>query len=146
MEKFTEDMEHEVEDEDCQDPNDPKVDTKVVRKENEGPKEIEESEENEVIIYFNEDLLCEHNSLKTPDSTRKVVPREAWTILRKYFPESKEYPIGSGSCSICEVRSLLLFVSERKLNIFPKLCIHIDGGFFHRRRWRTRRRRRRTTR
>ncbi|XP_076161191.1 ubiquitin carboxyl-terminal hydrolase 48 isoform X2 [Ptiloglossa arizonensis] len=102
MEKFTEDMEHEVEDEDCQDPNDPKVDTKVVRKENEGPKEIEESEENEVIIYFNEDLLCEHNSLKTPDSTRKVVPREAWTILRKYFPESKEYPIGSGSCSICE--------------------------------------------
>ncbi|XP_076627631.1 ubiquitin carboxyl-terminal hydrolase 48 isoform X2 [Colletes latitarsis] len=102
MEKFTEDMEHEIEEEDCQGPNGPRIDSKATSKENEGSKEIEESEKNEVIIYFNEDLLCEHNSLKTPDSTRKVVPCEAWIILRKYFPESKEYLIGSASCSICE--------------------------------------------
>ncbi|XP_054007627.1 ubiquitin carboxyl-terminal hydrolase 48-like isoform X2 [Hylaeus anthracinus] len=102
MEKFTEDLEQEIENEDCRDPNGPRADSTAARKEDETSKEIEESEENEVIIYFNEDLLCEHNSLKTPDSSRKVVPGEAWTILRKYFPESKEYPIGSGSCSICE--------------------------------------------
>ncbi|XP_076229795.1 ubiquitin carboxyl-terminal hydrolase 48 isoform X3 [Nomia melanderi] len=102
MEKFTDDMEREVEDEDGQTMNGPPEDSKSISKENEGPKEVEESEENEVILYFNEDLLCEHSSLKTPDSTRKVVPREAWTILRKYFPESKEYPIATPSCSICE--------------------------------------------
>lgn len=97
-------MQQEIEDEDCQDPNGSQEDSKSgTSKESEGLKESVEGEENEVIIYFNEDLLCEHGSLKTPDSTRKVVPREAWMILRKYFPESKEYPIGAASCSICEV-------------------------------------------
>ncbi|XP_015430229.1 PREDICTED: ubiquitin carboxyl-terminal hydrolase 48-like [Dufourea novaeangliae] len=102
MEKFIDNLEHEIKDEDGQDVNSPQEEGKNNSKENDGSKEVEESEENEVIIYFNEDLLCEHNSLKTPDSTRKVVPREAWIILRKYFPESKEYSIGSASCSICE--------------------------------------------
>ncbi|XP_043513028.1 ubiquitin carboxyl-terminal hydrolase 48-like isoform X1 [Frieseomelitta varia] len=103
LEKFTDDMQQEIEDEDCQDPNGSQEDSKRgISKESEGLKEPVEGEENEVIIYFNEDLLCEHGSLKTPDSTRKVVPREAWMILRKYFPESKEYPIGAASCSICE--------------------------------------------
>lgn len=104
MEKFTDDMEQEIEDEDCQDPGGSQEDSKSgTSKESEGLKEPVEGEENEVIIYFNEDLLCEHSSLKTPDSTRKIVPREAWVILRKYFPESKEYSIGAASCSICEV-------------------------------------------
>ncbi|XP_060828211.1 ubiquitin carboxyl-terminal hydrolase 48-like isoform X2 [Bombus pascuorum] len=103
MEKFTDDMEQEIEDEDCQDPSGSQEDSKIgTSKESEGLKEPVEGEENEVIIYFNEDLLCEHSSLKTPDSTRKIVPREAWVILRKYFPESKEYSIGAASCSICE--------------------------------------------
>ncbi|OAD55682.1 Ubiquitin carboxyl-terminal hydrolase 48 [Eufriesea mexicana] len=102
MEKFTDDMEQEIENEDCQDPNGPPRDSKSANKESERLKERGENEENEIIIYFNEDLLCEHGSLKTPDSTRKIVPCEAWMILRKYFPESKEYPIGSMSCSICE--------------------------------------------
>lgn len=107
MEKFMEDMEHEIEDEDCQDPHASRGDRKSSNKESEGSKEADESEGNEIILYFNEDLLCEHGSLKTPDSTRKVVPGEAWTTLRKYFPESKEYAIGSASCSICEVCSLI---------------------------------------
>ncbi|XP_061940511.1 ubiquitin carboxyl-terminal hydrolase 48 isoform X2 [Apis cerana] len=102
MEKFMDDMEQEIEDEDCQDSNSIQEDRKNESKESERIKESGEGEENEVIIYFNEDLLCEHGSLKTPDSTRKIVPREAWMILRKYFPGSKEYPIGSSSCSICE--------------------------------------------
>nr|XP_034180171.1 ubiquitin carboxyl-terminal hydrolase 48-like isoform X1 [Osmia lignaria] len=102
MEKFMDSMEQEIEYEECQDRNGPPQVSKSTSKENDRLKEIGEGEENEVIIYFNEDLLCEHNSLKTPDSSRKIVPREAWTILRKYFPESKEYPIGSLSCSICE--------------------------------------------
>lgn len=103
MEKFMDSMEQEIEYEEGQDRNGPPQVSKSTSKENDRLKETGEGEENEVIIYFNEDLLCEHNSLKTPDSSRKVVPREAWTILRKYFPESKEYPIGSLSCSICEV-------------------------------------------
>lgn len=107
MEKFTDDMEQEIEDEDCQDPNGPRDESKSAAKENERLKEMIENEENEIIIYFNEDLLCEHGSLKTPDSSRKIVPREAWVILRKYFPESKEYPVGSAACSICEVNVLI---------------------------------------
>lgn len=87
---------------DCQDT--PQEDGKSMNKDgSDCPKEMEESEENEVIINFNEDLLCEHNSLKTAVSSRKVIPREAWTILRKYFPDSREYPINSTACFICEV-------------------------------------------
>ncbi|XP_017788014.1 PREDICTED: ubiquitin carboxyl-terminal hydrolase 48-like [Habropoda laboriosa] len=102
MEKFMDDLEQEIEAEDYSDPNGPQKETKIVTKKSEALKEPGEGEENEIILYFNEDLLCEHNSLKTPDSSRKVVPREAWMNLQKYFPESKEYVVGSASCSICE--------------------------------------------
>ena len=51
-------MEQEIEDEDCQDPNSIQEDRKSESKESERIKESGEGEENEVIIYFNEDLLC----------------------------------------------------------------------------------------
>lgn len=86
---------------DCQDAA--QEEGKSVNKDGDCSKEVEENEESEVIMNFNEDLLCEHNSLKTADSSRKVIPQEAWAILRKYFPDSKEYPVGSPSCLICEV-------------------------------------------
>lgn len=106
METFQEGMEQEMDD--CQDV--PHEDSKNVDKDgNDCLKEVDENEENEIIINFNEDLLCEHNSLKTADSSRKVIPQEAWSILRKYFPDSKEYPIGSQSCLICEVCIKLCF-------------------------------------
>ncbi|XP_020280412.1 ubiquitin carboxyl-terminal hydrolase 48-like isoform X2 [Pseudomyrmex gracilis] len=96
MESFQEGMEHET--------NECREESRNADKDvsNECPKEMEENEENEGVINFNEDLLCEHNSLKTADSSRRVIPQEAWSILRKYFPDSKEYSIGSPSCSICE--------------------------------------------
>ncbi|XP_014488436.1 PREDICTED: ubiquitin carboxyl-terminal hydrolase 48-like isoform X4 [Dinoponera quadriceps] len=98
METFLEDMEQEVDV--CQDT--PQEESK--KDGSDCTKEVEENEGNEIIINFNEDLLCEHNSLKTADSSRKIIPQEAWSILRKYFPDSKEYPIGASSCSICEER------------------------------------------
>lgn len=110
MESFLEDMEQEVDD--CQDI--PQEESKNSAKDgNDCPKEMEEHEGNEIIINFNEDLLCEHNSLKTADSSRKVIPQEAWSILRKYFPDSKEYPVGSSSCSICEVSFMNLFLINK---------------------------------
>ncbi|XP_018302065.1 ubiquitin carboxyl-terminal hydrolase 48 isoform X2 [Mycetomoellerius zeteki] len=99
METFQEDIEQK--EDDCQDTL--QEESKNMDKDgNDCPKEVEENKENEVIINFNEDLLCEHKSLKTADSSRKVIPQEAWVILKKYFPDSKEYPVGSPSCSICE--------------------------------------------
>ncbi|XP_011061617.1 PREDICTED: ubiquitin carboxyl-terminal hydrolase 48-like isoform X2 [Acromyrmex echinatior] len=99
METFQEDIEQK--EDDCQDTL--QEESKNTDKDgNDCPKEVEENKENEVIINFNEDLLCEHKSLKTADSSRKVIPQEAWVILKKYFPDSKEYPVGSPSCSICE--------------------------------------------
>lgn len=68
------------------------------------PKGIEESDDNEVVLKFNEDLLCEHHALKTPDSSRKFVPTTAWNILKKYFPEAKEYPVDTPSCCHCEAK------------------------------------------
>lgn len=110
MESFLEDMEQEVDD--CQDI--PQEESKNSAKDgNDCPKEMEENEGNEIIINFNEDLLCEHNSLKTADSSRKVIPQEAWSILRKYFPDSKEYPVGSSSCLICEVSFMNLFLINK---------------------------------
>jgi len=107
-------MEQEMDD--CQDV--PQEESKNVDKDsNDCPKEVEENEENEIIINFNEDLLCEHNSLKTADSSRRVIPQEAWLILRKYFPDSKEYSIGSSSCAICEVCKIL-FLCKTSLNFF----------------------------
>lgn len=96
MEIFLEGMEQEIDD--CQEEN-----KNVDKDSNDCPKEIEENEDNEAIINFNEDLLCEHDALKTADSSRRIIPQETWLIIRKYFPDSKEYPIGSKSCSICEV-------------------------------------------
>lgn len=112
METFLEDMEQEVDD--CQDI--PQEENKTGKDGSDCSKEVEEGEGNEIIINFNEDLLCEHNSLKTADSSRKVIPQEAWVILRKYFPDSKEYPIGSTSCSICEVSFANLFLIKQKLS------------------------------
>lgn len=107
METFLEGMEQEMVD--CQDT--PQEENKHASKDgSDCPKEIDENEGNEIIINFNEDLLCEHNSLKTADSSRKVIPQEAWSILRKYFPDSKEYPIGSTSCLICEVSFVNFFL------------------------------------
>ncbi|XP_011305311.1 ubiquitin carboxyl-terminal hydrolase 48 [Fopius arisanus] len=66
--------------------------------------EIEE--ESEPIMNFNEDLLCEHGGLRTPDdSSRKVIPGAAWRILQKYFPKAAEYPSGTEPCIICEERN-----------------------------------------
>lgn len=65
-------------------------------------KDLEECEDNN-IINFNEDLLCPHHNLSTPLNRRKVVPEEAWEILRKYFPDSKEYPANTPACPECEV-------------------------------------------
>ncbi|XP_066597829.1 ubiquitin carboxyl-terminal hydrolase 48-like isoform X2 [Prorops nasuta] len=93
MEKFLEEMEHELPEENCQEDE---------KKENDGPRETDEPERTEVVINFNEDLLCEHHSLKTPDSSRKIVPQEAWQVFKRYFPDTKEYPIGSASCVVCE--------------------------------------------
>ncbi|XP_076293641.1 ubiquitin carboxyl-terminal hydrolase 48 isoform X2 [Lasioglossum baleicum] len=101
MEKFLDDLEREIRNEDGQSSNGPEEDSKSSSKESEGSKDVEESEENEAILYFNEDLLCEHGSLKTPVSSKKVVPKEAWVILRKFFPEAKEYSNTSPACSIC---------------------------------------------
>ncbi|XP_011875197.1 PREDICTED: ubiquitin carboxyl-terminal hydrolase 48-like isoform X4 [Vollenhovia emeryi] len=101
METFQEDVEQKVDD--CQD-TPPEESKNTDKDSNDCPKEVEENKENEAIINFNEDLLCEHKSLKTADSSRKVIPQEAWLILKKYFPDSKEYPVGSPSCSICEER------------------------------------------
>lgn len=109
MESFLEDMEQEVDD--CQDTS--QEEKNSAKDGNDCPKEMEENEGNEIIINFNEDLLCEHNSLKTADSSRKVIPQEAWSILRKYFPDSKEYPVGSSSCLICEVSFMNLFLINK---------------------------------
>ncbi|XP_043280492.1 ubiquitin carboxyl-terminal hydrolase 48-like isoform X2 [Venturia canescens] len=107
MENFIELMEHEIEDPSANDsaPEDAKSSSsKDHPLEESGTRDPEESEENEAVINFNEDLLCEHGALKTPDSSRKIVPAVAWSILKKYFPESKEYPLSTNSCIICEAK------------------------------------------
>lgn len=110
MEMFQEDEEQKVDD--CQDTLSQEENKNMDKDSNDCPKEVEENKENEAIINFNEDLLCEHKSLKTADSSRKVIPQEAWSILIKYFPDSKEYPVGSPSCSICEVNKSLIYVNK----------------------------------
>lgn len=107
MENFIELMEHEIEDPSANDsaPEDAKSSSSKDHPLEEcSTRDTEESEENEAVINFNEDLLCEHGALKTPDSSRKIVPAVAWSILKKYFPESKEYPLCTDSCIICEAK------------------------------------------
>ena len=62
--------------------------------------DIIDEEEN---INFNEDLLCEHNSLRSLDSKRKIVPERVWETLKTYFPHCKEYLSTAPACFICEV-------------------------------------------
>ncbi|KAK0081893.1 hypothetical protein PV325_011420 [Microctonus aethiopoides] len=62
----------------------------------------DDEEESDVLSNFNDDLLCEHGSLRTSDASRKIVPAAAWNILRKYFPAAMEYSATTAACSICE--------------------------------------------
>lgn len=107
MEKFTEEMENEKE---SSDNNDQQGDC---------PGSPKKSDDNEIIINFNEDLLCEHNALKTPDTSRKLVPQEVWTILKKYFPGAQEYPVTTSPCSNCVVRGSLEFEKLNHFNKYP---------------------------
>lgn len=142
METFQEDVEQKVDD--CQDTL--QEESKNMDKDsNDCPKEVEENKENEAILNFNEDLLCEHKSLKTADSSRKVIPQEAWSILKKYFPDSKEYPIGSPSCTICEVKFFLLICANKLLKYFLTVLLNLHLLIL-RRGWKMHKERRKTTR
>ncbi|XP_024945389.1 ubiquitin carboxyl-terminal hydrolase 48 isoform X2 [Cephus cinctus] len=63
--------------------------------------EVAEKEQEDTILNFNEDILCEHGLLKSPDATRKIVPLEVWSILKKYFPGCNEYIHSVMPCTIC---------------------------------------------
>lgn len=105
-ENMKESSEEKVLDEDKKSPSKESPSKEVEKtKDGEGSsKDVEnkDSEDND-IIYFNEDFLCEHGGLSSVSSKRKVIPQEAWEIIRKYFPGSKEYPFGSDACIVCEV-------------------------------------------
>ncbi|XP_015114794.1 ubiquitin carboxyl-terminal hydrolase 48 [Diachasma alloeum] len=81
----------------------------------------EMEEESEPIMNFNEDLLCEHDGLRIPDASRKIVPGAAWRILKKYFPKAAEYPVGTNSCIICEEKNETAEKAKADHKIWGKL-------------------------
>lgn len=63
---------------------------------------MEESSDDEQLC-FNDDLLCEHGNLTLDLKYYRVIPREAWYILHKYFPNATGYQSSSeyNPCTIC---------------------------------------------
>lgn len=126
MEQFNEHMEtetsetHEPEDEDHEDEKSNRNELNGETRENE--EEVPAGDEDD-IINFNEDLLCEHKGLKVPNSKKKLVPQEAWDILKQYFPNCKEYTLDSSNCKTCEVS-----IDEILDLIFLLICWLIDDS------------------
>ncbi|ODM99523.1 Ubiquitin carboxyl-terminal hydrolase 48, partial [Orchesella cincta] len=56
-------------------------------KENE-VQQVSSEEGNGDIGSFNADLFCEHGNMSPDPSTRRLIPKEAWAIIEKYFSNS----------------------------------------------------------
>ncbi|KAL7976145.1 hypothetical protein Chor_008242 [Crotalus horridus] len=69
-------------------------------KEREEPS-VEKREEEE--LKFNEDIVCPHGNLCILENERRVVCREAWEKLQRYFRNAPEFPSGRDSCLQCKI-------------------------------------------
>uniref|UniRef100_A0A670ZR19 Ubiquitin carboxyl-terminal hydrolase 48 n=1 Tax=Pseudonaja textilis TaxID=8673 RepID=A0A670ZR19_PSETE len=54
-------------------------------------------------LKFNEDIVCPHGNLCTLENERRVVCREAWEKLQRYFRNAPEFPSSRDSCSQCKI-------------------------------------------
>ncbi|XP_070812409.1 ubiquitin carboxyl-terminal hydrolase 48 isoform X3 [Pituophis catenifer annectens] len=61
----------------------------------------EKREEEE--LKFNEDIVCPHGNLCILENERRVVCRDAWEKLQRYFRNAPEFPSSRDSCSQCKI-------------------------------------------
>ncbi|KAK3102469.1 hypothetical protein FSP39_011588 [Pinctada imbricata] len=60
------------------------------------------NESMELVLQFNEDLLCQYHGDLDPDvSCRKLIPEKIWNRLKEYFPNCPEYESDAPVCSKC---------------------------------------------
>ncbi|CAG0879876.1 unnamed protein product, partial [Darwinula stevensoni] len=53
-------------------------------------------------FQFNDDLLCCHQALIPDPSVRRLIPEDAWEILRDHFPQAPDFLQDSPICSDCQ--------------------------------------------
>ncbi|XP_042334853.1 ubiquitin carboxyl-terminal hydrolase 48 isoform X3 [Sceloporus undulatus] len=54
-------------------------------------------------LKFNEDIVCPHGNLCISENERRVVSRETWDKLQRYFRSAPEFPSSRDSCSQCKI-------------------------------------------
>ncbi|XP_066493077.1 ubiquitin carboxyl-terminal hydrolase 48 isoform X2 [Tiliqua scincoides] len=54
-------------------------------------------------LKFNEDIICPHGKLCISENERRVVCREAWEKLQRYFQNAPEFPNSRDSCPQCKI-------------------------------------------
>nr|XP_060614752.1 ubiquitin carboxyl-terminal hydrolase 48-like [Anolis sagrei ordinatus] len=74
-----------------------------VNGEAEGKDEGDVEKREEEGLRFNEDIVCPHGNLCTSEGERRVVSREAWETLQRYFPSAPEFPSSREPCSQCKL-------------------------------------------
>ncbi|XP_031556850.1 ubiquitin carboxyl-terminal hydrolase 48-like [Actinia tenebrosa] len=73
-------------------------------------------EEEEDLMKFNEDLMCEHGNLSANATCRKLIQESIWQRLLYYFDSAREFPEDHPICQQCQVES----EDERKIQELNK--------------------------
>lgn len=50
---------------------------------------------------FNYDMICQHGQMCIQEMKRKLVTEKVWQKLKSYFPDAREFEIGTKPCEFC---------------------------------------------
>ncbi|XP_065174477.1 ubiquitin carboxyl-terminal hydrolase 48-like [Sycon ciliatum] len=53
-------------------------------------------------MKFNEECVCVHDCFSVDQSVRRLIPANAWRIIRPYMTDATEYPVNQELCSKCQ--------------------------------------------
>lgn len=63
---------------------------------------IPDVEQENSLLYFNEDIVCEHDGLNAHENTRRLVNAAVWKMLVAHFPQAPEFSRNADMCLICQ--------------------------------------------
>ncbi|KAJ9575791.1 hypothetical protein L9F63_007332, partial [Diploptera punctata] len=64
--------------------------------------EVKLDEDDEEEMGFNEDILCTHGELCVEEGWRRLISKQAWDILKSYFPSAPTFREDVEPCSRCQ--------------------------------------------
>lgn len=80
------------------------------------------SNEDEIMFTFQQDIVCEHGKLSPNENNRKLVSSSTWKMCQQYFPDSIPFPHKTEACKTCqrneenslEEKKTMMFLAEEQ--------------------------------